>query len=261
MESSNGLQCFLRDLPAPCPPQLSPGVVASYLESEWCLVAVVQGEGLWRNVSLPAGTKYILSVTWSDVETRGRLFHKSLPECSPEEIVAECLAQCGVDKGIVIGWQIDHELRFMEENDYRAAANTLAPHLAIETEAGRRLLNFSPLSILLPGARSHAPDSYRGPQPHARRRSGPLAGTHAVHSNHGESGQLRIHRRDGDCAPNRRPGGQKSSDGLQRSLPFAALRRLDQWLWNNRRPRASREIGVANAPFASATKAASRGAR
>ena len=255
MESSNGMQCFLRDLPAPCPPQLTPGVVASYLESEWCLVAVVQGEGLWRNVALPKGTKYIFSVTWSDVETSGRLFHKTLPECSPDEIVAECLAQCGVDRRIVTGWQIDHELRFMEENDYRAA-NTLAPHLAIETETGRRLLNFSPLSILLPGARSH------GPQIHTEVPNLMLAGE-AAHSPYltlfiptmekaassGYVAAMEIARHTDAKA------AEKIQMHFKDPFPFAALRRLDQWFWNNRRP-ATGELGAVYPPFASDTNAA-----
>ena len=257
MESSNGMQCFLRDLRAPCPPQVTPGVVASYLESEWCLIAVVQGEGLWKNVALPEGTKYVLSVTWSDVEARGRLFRKTLPECSPEEIVAECLAQCGVDRSIVIGWQIDHELRFMEENDYRAAANTLAPHLAIETESGRRLLNFSPLSILLPGARSH------GPQIHTEVPNLMLAGE-AAHSpeltlfiptmekaaSSGYIAAMEIaHQTNAKAAEN-------IQMDFKDPFPFAALRRLDQWFWNNRRSHASREVGAVYAPFMSDTKAA-----
>jgi uncharacterized protein with NAD-binding domain and iron-sulfur cluster len=258
MESSNGMQCFLRDLPTPCPPQLTPGVVASYLESEWCLIAIVQGEGLWRNVALPQGTKYVLSVTWSDVETPGRLFRKTLPECSPDEIVAECLAQCGIDKSIVTGWQIDHELRFMEENDYRAAANALAPHLAIETKTGRRLLNFSPLSILLPGARSHGPQIHTevpnlmlaGEAAHSpdltlfiptmekAASSGYVAAMKlARHADAKAAGRIQMHFRD--------------------SFPFATLRRLDRWLWNHQRP-SSREIGAVYTPFASATKAASR---
>ena len=261
MESSNGMQCFLRDLPTPCPPQLTPGVVASYLESDWCLIAVMQGEGLWRNVALPEGTKYVLSVTWSDVETPGRLFRKTLPECSPEQIVAECLAQSGVDKSVVIGWQIDHELRFMEENDYRAAANTLAPHLAIETEGGRRLLNFSPLSILLPGARNN------GPQIHTEVPNLKLAGE-ATHSpdltlfiptmekaaSSGYVAAMEI-ARNADAK-----AAERTQMHFRDPFPFAVLRRLDRWLLNIRRP-ASREIGAVYPPFASATKAASRGAR
>jgi uncharacterized protein with NAD-binding domain and iron-sulfur cluster len=261
MESSNGLQCFLRDLPTPCPPQLSPGVVASYLESEWCLVAVMQGDGLWKKVALPEGTNYIFSVTWSDVETRGRLFHKTLPECSPEEIVAECLAQCGVDKSIVLGWQIDHELRFMEENDYRAAANTLAPHLEIGTGTGRRLLNFSPLSILLPGARSH------GPQIHTEVPNLMLAGE-AAHSpdltlfiptmekaaSSGYVAAMEIARNAGAKA------AEKNKMDFKDPFPFAMLRRLDQWRWSNGR-RTISKLGAVYTPFASTTKAASRAGR
>ena len=172
----------------------------------------------------------------------GRLFHKTLPECSPEEIVAECLAQCGVDKSIVLGWQIDHELRFMEENEYRAAANTLAPHLEIETETGRRLLNFStPLSILLPGARSH------GPQIHTEVPNLMLAGE-AAHSpdltlfiptmekaaSSGYVAAMEIARQTDAKA------AEKIQMDFKDPFPFAALRRLDQWFWNNRRP-ATRE--------------------
>lgn len=65
LEASNGIQCFLRDLPATWPPFIRPGVVTTHLQSQWSLVCVLQGEGFWKNVRLPEGTRYVLSITWS----------------------------------------------------------------------------------------------------------------------------------------------------------------------------------------------------
>lgn len=46
LEASNGIQCFLRDLPATWPPFIRPGVVTTHLQSQWSLVCVLQGDGI-----------------------------------------------------------------------------------------------------------------------------------------------------------------------------------------------------------------------
>ena len=53
LEASNGIQCFLRDIPVTWPSLIRPGVVTAYVESEWSLVSVLQGDGFWRDVCLP----------------------------------------------------------------------------------------------------------------------------------------------------------------------------------------------------------------
>lgn len=157
LEASNGLQLFLSGLPQPSPPQFRPGAVSSHLDSEWSLVSVIQGEGFWEGIPLPEGTKFVLSATWSSGDNSGRVTGKPVWQCTPDEVVAECIAQCDIDSGLVIGSQVDQELRYIREEEYRELKYELPPHLADEPYNGVRLVNFSPLTILLPGARLHSP--------------------------------------------------------------------------------------------------------
>lgn len=157
LEASNGMQLFLKGLPEPCPPQFRAGAGTSHLDSEWSFVTVVQGEGFWNDIPLPAGTKYVLSATWSSGEIPGRGTGKTVAQCTPEELLSECLAQCGMERRFVIGWQIDQELRHICDEEYQKIRDDLSPHLAGEPYNGVRLLNFSPLTILLPGARHNSP--------------------------------------------------------------------------------------------------------
>lgn len=155
LESSAGIQFFLKALPEPLPVQFRPGVPASHLESPWAFVSVVQGQGFWNGVSLPEGTRYVLSATWSTFDRPGLLTHKTAVECSPEEICGEALTQCKFDKRLVTGWRIGAELRHLPESEYKRSKEELPPHLAYEPVNGVRLINFAPLLIHLPGA-SHA---------------------------------------------------------------------------------------------------------
>lgn len=231
LESSNGIQCFLRDLPPTWPAFMRPGVPASHIDSEWSLVSVVQGEGFWQNVGLPEGTRYVLSMTWSDVDKPGRIYGRPVSECSPQEILQECLAQCGLDRSEISGWRIDYELNYLSESEYLAAA--LPPHLAYPPAAGRRMVNLSPLTILMPGARlrtprvctevsnlylageaTYSPDlTFFVPTMEKAASSGYLA-AQAILADTTASGRAQIEIRD--------------------PLPFAFLRRVDQWFWNRR---------------------------
>ncbi len=239
LEASNGIQCFLNDIPPTWPSHLRPGVVVTYVESEWALVLVLQGEGFWRNVSLPEGTRYVLSITWSDVDKPGPVFHRPVSECTPEEIVTECLAQCDLDRSHLLGWQIDHELQYLDEADYDSLAGTLPPHLASPPARGKRMVNFSPLTILMPGARQrspaistqvpnlflageaiHAPDlTLFVPTMEKAACSGYLAAHQILGMVAGhDAARLRIEFRD--------------------PAPFAVLRRIDRWLWHRRQDQA-----------------------
>lgn len=52
------------------------------------------------------------------METPGPVFDRPLSECTPDEILTECLTQCGLDKSNVLGWRIDHELKHLDEAEY-----------------------------------------------------------------------------------------------------------------------------------------------
>ncbi|ORV72777.1 FAD-dependent oxidoreductase [Mycobacterium gastri] len=236
LESSNGIQCFLRDIPGTWPHFMRPGVAASYVDSEWSLVSVIQGEGFWQNVSLPEGTKYVLSLTWSDVDQPGRVFHRPLSECSPDEILTECLAQCGLDRSAILDWQIDYELKHLREADYEGLASKLPPHLAYPPAAGNRMVNLSPLTILMPGAR------YRSPRIRTEVPNLFLAGE-ATYSpdltffvptmeKAASSGYLAAEEIVTLAAS---AAGPRPKIRFRDPIPFAVLRRVDRWLWNRRR--------------------------
>lgn len=236
LEASSGMQFFLRDLPSPLPPQFTPGVVTAHLESAWSFVTIVQGEGFWRDVRLPPGTRYILSATWSAVDVPGPVTGKTVAQCTPDELVAECLAQTGFDGSTVITWEIDQELRFMRDEEYQRQKNQLPPHMAHEPYNGVRLLDFTPLTILLPGANRSSP------QMRTEIANLFLAGE-AVYSpdltiqvptmeKAASSGFLAARAIAKDCGP---PFASRIRIPREELLPFAILRRLDNWRWSRRK--------------------------
>src|SRR5439155_5095012 len=81
LEWSNSIQCFLKGLPHPLPSQFAPGVPTLHLDSPWSFTTVVQGPGFWRNVSLPPGTRYVLSATWSEANVPGAATGKPATAC------------------------------------------------------------------------------------------------------------------------------------------------------------------------------------
>jgi uncharacterized protein with NAD-binding domain and iron-sulfur cluster len=157
LESASGIQFFLRDRPDPSSFPFRPGVPTAHLESPWAFISVVQGEGFWRDVALPPGTRYVLSATWCNFEKPGLKVTKPAFACSPEEISEEALAQVGLDRRHVIDWRLGPGLMHIAESEYRQTSENLAPHLAYEPVNGTRLLNFTPLLIHLPGAQGASP--------------------------------------------------------------------------------------------------------
>lgn len=258
LESSNGIQAFLHDIPAAWPPHVRPGVVGTHIESEWALVSVVQGQGFWKDVCLPAGTRYVLSITWSDVDKPGRVFGRPATACTPEEILIECLAQCGLDHSHVLGWELDHELKHLSENDYQRLANQLPPHLAYAAAGGQRMVNLSPLTILMPGARRRSP-RIRTEVPNLflageASYSPDLTFLVPTMEKAASSGYLAAHEIVSMVAAHAAPAVQID---FCDPLPFGVLRRADRWFWNRRRAPASHrnphdaastEIGVDHGP-------------
>ena len=239
LESSSGIQCFLRDIPATWPSFMRPGVFTAYLGSEWSLVSVLQGEGFWRNVRLPEGTKYVLSITWSDVDKPGRIVHRPASECTPDEILTECLAQCGIDdRSQILGWENDYELRHLSEADYQRLAGDLPPHLALAPARGMRMVNLAPLAIQMPGAHHRSP-RIRTEVPNLF-----LAGevTYSpgltlfvpTMEKAASSGHLAASQILSVAAPDAMSGLRMD---LRDPAPFAVLRRVDRWIWHRRRPR------------------------
>jgi uncharacterized protein with NAD-binding domain and iron-sulfur cluster len=157
LESSSGLQFYLKGLPEPTPLHFRPGVPTTHLESPWALATVVQGQGFWNDVSLPPDTRYILSATISCFDRPGPLTGKPASHCSPEEIRDEVLAQSGFPPQLVSDWHMFRDLVRVSETEYQAARDSLPPHLAFDSVDGYRLINFAPLSVHLPGAEDAVP--------------------------------------------------------------------------------------------------------
>lgn len=237
LESSNGMQVFLRDIPSTWPSYVRPGVVGTHFESEWAVISVLQGEGFWEGVPLPAGTKYVLSITWSDVDKPGPVFGRAASECTPDEIATECLAQCGLDHSHILGWQIDHELKHLSEADYQSLAGELPPHVAGAPARGQRMVNLSPLTILMPGARERSP-RIRTEVPNLflageASYSPDLTFLVPTMEKAASSGYLAAHQIVNVAAAHAAPDLQIE---FTDPVPFAVLRRLDRWFWNRRRP-------------------------
>ncbi len=57
-----------------------------------------------------------------------------------------------LDKSSVLGWRIDHELKHRRGQDTKGGER-LPPHLVSRLRAEQRMVNFSPLTVLMPGAR------------------------------------------------------------------------------------------------------------
>ncbi len=160
MEASNGMQCFLKSLPQPLAQHFRPGVPVCHMDSPWNLVSTMQGAGFWRNVEMPQGITHVLSLTWSSADSKGSLTGLTVEQCTPEQIFHECMYQTGFDSASVVSWHIDDELSFVEDSDYFSVSSCLPPHLASSPHNGKRLLNFSPLTILLPDS-----ENFRGGLP------------------------------------------------------------------------------------------------
>jgi uncharacterized protein with NAD-binding domain and iron-sulfur cluster len=230
LEWSNGVQVFLKDLPADRPAHFAPGVATLHLDSPWAFVSVIQGPGFWRGVEMAPGTRYVLSATWSEAEVPGPLTGEPMTACTRAEIVAETLAQCGFPAdGLVTGWQVDREIAFFDEAEYQTCRTALRPHLAAAPFGGKRVINYSPLTIRLPQGATPAP------QTSTRLENLFLAGEH-VHTAFGiptmESAAESGARAAAEAArrSDERAFRALSPDPSDRE-PFRWLRRLDGWLF------------------------------
>lgn len=153
-EWSNGAQFFLKDLPSKTlgnNKPFSPGICVGVLQAPWKLVYVLQGEGFWKNVTLPEGCRYVLSTSYTNHLTNGVLFNKPVTECTKEEIKEELLKQMQFDeRDLIIDWHLDDTIVFMENKDYEIQKDSLRYHLAHQRKDGSWMLNFSPFYSPIP---------------------------------------------------------------------------------------------------------------
>lgn len=139
------------------------------------------------------------------------------------------------DKSNVLGWRIDHELKHLDEAEYEKVASELPPHLVSAPARGQRMVNFSPLTVLMPGARHRSPGICTSvpnlllageviyspdltlfvPTMEKAACSGYLAARQIMNMVASHAAPLRIDFRD--------------------PAPFAVLRRVDRWFWSRRR--------------------------
>lgn len=239
LEWSNGMQLFLRDLPEGVAAHFQPGIPGSHLDSPWCFVSVVQGEGFWRDVAMPEGTRYVLSATWSNAHDAGVVTGRPSTRCTREELLAECLAQIGFPAGDhLIGWQLDHELDWVDAPGYEAAQPAMAPHVAGEPTDGRRMVNYAPLVFQLPGdnalvqgAETAVPNLFL---------AGDFVATRFFWSSMEKSAEAGF---NAACAliATEDPARARAAAIEAEPLPFAFLRAIDGWFY--RRP-----IAPAGAP-------------
>lgn len=147
-EWSNGAQFYLTELPQPKSNSnlYKPGVIQVHLDSPWKIVSIIQGNNFWENVAFPEKCNYILSVCLSQIDIPGVKYNKPAWECSLEEIKEEILLQCDfTSTKSVIGWQLDENIQFMDNESYQVNKKKLPPHLAHQQRNGAWILNFSPL--------------------------------------------------------------------------------------------------------------------
>ena len=157
LEWSNGIQVFLRALPDARAPCHRPGAPIVHVDSPWAFVSITQADGFWDGVELPAGTRGVISATWSACDRPGTVTGKPVTACTSDEILSECLRQCGIPAELVRGFHLDDQLAILDADEYEATRGTLGPHLAAAPSGRRRMVNFAPLPILLPGHERTSP--------------------------------------------------------------------------------------------------------
>jgi uncharacterized protein with NAD-binding domain and iron-sulfur cluster len=236
LEWSNGLQIFLRDLPPGAAAQFAPGVPALHLDSPWGFVHVVQGDGFWRDVPMPPGTRYVLSATWSSAHDPGAITHKPVTRCTHDEILAECLAQIGFPAGDhVIGWQLDHELAWVDEAAYPQAAPE--PHVAGEPHDGRRLVNHAPLVFQLPDAEGAALEATTAVE--NLYLAGDFVATRFFWSSMEKAAEAGFNAARAVIGRTD-PAAARAAAILAEPIPFGILRSIDAWWYGARQPKATR---------------------
>lgn len=153
-EWSNGAQFYLSDLPSASQDSeyfFKPGLVKAHLSAPWKLDTIIQGDNFWQNVELPQGCRYVLSVTYTDVNANGIIYTKPFWECTREEIKQELLKQCGFNQPeLIIDWHLDDAIVFKTNLQYQQEKAQLPPHAAHQCQDGSWMLNFLPISVATP---------------------------------------------------------------------------------------------------------------
>ncbi|MCX5922601.1 MAG: oleate hydratase [Candidatus Dependentiae bacterium] len=107
---TNGMQFYLKERPSFLPRDYSAGFIWN---QPWRFgFFMYDNNTFWKNVVLPEGVKCVASISFNDALGNGKIFGKPITECAPEELIAETLAQCGIDKNLVIGYVIDPALHY-----------------------------------------------------------------------------------------------------------------------------------------------------
>jgi uncharacterized protein with NAD-binding domain and iron-sulfur cluster len=148
---ANGIQIFLSEIPN----GFHIGYTNIKFNSPWSFVCILYGNqnNWWKNVSLPKGTKCILSATYTDEIRTGVVFHKSITQCTKKEIFEETLAQCELfQKDLIIGYSIDWNLQYVPTLGYSPLK--YPPHVLGEIVSPndslldqKYLIECSPLSV------------------------------------------------------------------------------------------------------------------
>lgn len=163
LESSNGCQFYLSDLPKKIdqPNLFRPGIINSFIDSPWKIVAVTQGSGFWNNVTLPAGCAYVLSVTVTETMTNGILHGKSFYECSETERIEEILAQIEFNElSLIQEHHLDDSICFFDsDQSYAEKKPLLPPHYAYRQKSGSWVINLSCLYTPTPDDVQHEPEA------------------------------------------------------------------------------------------------------
>lgn len=117
-------------------------------DSPWQCISVIQAEGFWKDVQLPAGCKCIISVAFSNHTTPGTVTGKPYIECTLDEIKEELLRQINFyQEELIIDWKLDYELEILDAEQYKKTKDTLPGHTAHLRKDGKWMLNYVPLFV------------------------------------------------------------------------------------------------------------------
>jgi len=158
-EWSFGMQFYLNAIPAM---DIKNSCFNLVLDSPWDVVYLLEAPPLWKDVALHPSTKAILSVTLSNIENVGIVYHKPFHECTREEVYEEVLAQTGFDKckDLIIQSSLDPRMLYLTKEEWEEQKNKYENsewEICPSTKGGHRWVFNSPLYIAQPGTHDQMP--------------------------------------------------------------------------------------------------------